>query len=155
MEQARVARGCSPAVGRGIARCVGYAGLQGRPVRLSPGSQLPWDLLGLLPLVLGAALNVVADQAFRAAKTTVKPFQESAALITDGVYRVSRHPMYLGFVLILLGLAILLGSLTPFLVVPVFAVLMDRVFIVVEERMLAEKFGQAWLDHKVKVRRWV
>jgi protein-S-isoprenylcysteine O-methyltransferase Ste14 len=115
----------------------------------------PWDLFGLLPLALGAALNIIADQAFRAAKTTVKPFQESTALITDGVYRISRHPMYLGFVLILLGLAILLGSLTPFLIVPVFAVVMDRVFIVVEERMLAEKFGQAWLDYKVEVRRWV
>jgi protein-S-isoprenylcysteine O-methyltransferase Ste14 len=115
----------------------------------------PWDLFGLLPLALGAALNIIADQAFRAAKTTVKPFQESTALITDGVYRISRHPMYLGFVLILLGLTILLGSLTPFLIVPVFAVVMDRVFIVVEERMLAEKFGQAWLDYKVEVRRWV
>lgn len=115
----------------------------------------PWDLFGLLPLALGAALNIIADQAFRAAKTTVKPFQESAALVTDGVYRISRHPMYLGFVLILLGLAILLGSLTPCLIVPVFAFVMDRVFIVVEERMLTEKFGQAWLDYKVEVRRWV
>ena len=115
----------------------------------------PSDLLGVLPLALGAALNIIADKAFRAAKTTVKPFQESAALITDGVYRISRHPMYLGFVLMLLGLAILLGSLTPLWVVPIFAIVMDRVFIVVEERMLAEKFGQAWLDYKAKVRRWV
>lgn len=115
----------------------------------------PWDLLGLLPLALGAALNIIADQAFRAARTTVKPFQESATLVTDSVYRTSRHPMYLGFVLILLGLAILLGSLAPFLIVPIFAVVMDRVFIVVEERMLAEKFGQAWLTYKARVRRWV
>jgi protein-S-isoprenylcysteine O-methyltransferase Ste14 len=115
----------------------------------------PWDLLGLMPLVLGIALNIIADKAFRVAKTTVKPFQESAALITDGVYRISRHPMYLGFVLILFGLAVLLGSLTPFIIIPIFAIVMDRVFIVVEERMLAEKFGQAWLDYKARVRRWV
>jgi protein-S-isoprenylcysteine O-methyltransferase Ste14 len=115
----------------------------------------PWDLLGLIPLVLGIALNIIADKAFRDAKTTVKPFQESAALITDGVYRISRHPMYLGFVLILFGLAVLLGSLTPFIIIPIFAIVMDQVFIVVEERMLAEKFGQAWLDYKAKVRRWV
>jgi protein-S-isoprenylcysteine O-methyltransferase Ste14 len=115
----------------------------------------PWDLLGLIPLALGIALNIVADKAFRDAKTTVKPFQESAVLITDGVYRLSRHPMYLGFVLILLGLAILLGSLTPFLVVPIFAIVMDRVFVVVEEGMLEEKFGQAWLDYKSQTRRWV
>jgi protein-S-isoprenylcysteine O-methyltransferase Ste14 len=122
---------------------------------VKPIIPFPRDLLGLLPLALGIALNVVADQSFRAAKTTVKPFQESAALITDGVYRISRHPMYLGFVLILLGLAILLGSLFPLLIVPVFAVVMDRVFIVVEERMLGEKFGQAWLDYKGRTRRWL
>jgi len=115
----------------------------------------PWQLIGVLPLALGAALNIIADRAFRVSKTTVKPFRESAALITDGVYRISRHPMYLGFVLMLLGLAILLGSLTPLWVVPIFAIVMDRVFIVVEERMLAEKFGQAWLDYKAEVRRWV
>ena len=117
--------------------------------------RIPWQLIGVLPLALGAALNIIADKAFRDAKTTVKPFQESAALVTDGVYRISRHPMYLGFVLILIGLAILLGSLTPFLVIPVYAFLMDRVFIVVEARMPEEKFGQAWLDYKRQTRRWV
>jgi protein-S-isoprenylcysteine O-methyltransferase Ste14 len=115
----------------------------------------PWDLLGLIPLALGIAINIVADKAFREAKTTVKPFQESAALITGGVYRISRHPMYLGFVLVLIGLAVLLGSLMPFFIIPIFAIVMDRVFIVVEERMLAEKFGRKWLDYKAKVRRWV
>lgn len=49
------------------------------------------------------------------AGTTVKPFQESTALITDGVFRLSRNPMYLGFVLVLTGIATLLGSLTPWL----------------------------------------
>ena len=117
--------------------------------------RFPWQLIGLLPLVLGAALNVIADNAFRDAKTAVKPFQESAALVTTGAYRFSRHPMYLGFVLILLGLAVLLGSLTPFVVVPPFALLMERVFIVFEEGMLAQKFGQAWLDYKQRTRRWV
>jgi len=63
--------------------------------------------------------------------------------------------MYLGFVLILLGLAVLLGSLTPFIVVPIFAAVIDRVFIVVEEQMLANRFGQAWLDYKSRVRRWI
>jgi protein-S-isoprenylcysteine O-methyltransferase Ste14 len=117
--------------------------------------QFPWNLLGLLPLVLGAALNIVADRDLRNAKTTVKPYQESTTLVTTGAYRISRHPMYLGFALILLGLAILLGSLAPFFVVPIFAVVMARVFIVVEEQMLAERFGHLWLDYKARVRCWV
>jgi protein-S-isoprenylcysteine O-methyltransferase Ste14 len=116
---------------------------------------LPWNLLGLIPLVVGVTLNFIADGAFRRAGTTVKPFQESSALLTDGVYRFSRHPMYLGFVLILIGVATLLGSLTPWVIITIFAVLMEVVFIQVEERMLEEKYGPAWLAYKKKVRRWI
>jgi protein-S-isoprenylcysteine O-methyltransferase Ste14 len=116
---------------------------------------LPWNLLGLIPLIAGIALNLVADSAFRRAGTTVKPFQESSVLLTDGVYRYSRHPMYLGFVLILIGGAILLGSLTPWIIIPIFVVLMEVVFIQIEEQMLEEKFGPAWLDYKRKVRQWI
>jgi protein-S-isoprenylcysteine O-methyltransferase Ste14 len=116
---------------------------------------LPLNLLGLIPLILGVALNLIADGAFRRAGTTVKPFQESAALLTDGVYSLSRHPMYFGFTLILIGVAILLGSLTPWVIIPIFAVLIEVVFIQIEERMLGEKFGPAWLAYKKKVRRWI
>jgi protein-S-isoprenylcysteine O-methyltransferase Ste14 len=116
---------------------------------------LPLSLLGLFPLIIGVALNLVADSAFRRAGTTVKPFQETATLLTDGVYSLSRHPMYLGFTLILIGAAILLGSLTPWVIIPVFVFLMEVVFIRAEERMLGEKFGPAWLAYKKKVRRWI
>jgi len=115
----------------------------------------PWNLLGIFPLACGIALNLIADNAFRTAKTTVKPFEESTALVTSGVFRISRHPMYLGFVLSLIGIAVLLGSLVSFFVIPIFAVLMDRVFIRVEERMLEAKFDQAWFDYEAKVRRWI
>jgi protein-S-isoprenylcysteine O-methyltransferase Ste14 len=63
--------------------------------------------------------------------------------------------MYLGFVLVLIGIAVLLGSLTPWFIVPLFAVLMDRVFISVEEQMLQARFGQAWSEYKAQVRRWI
>jgi protein-S-isoprenylcysteine O-methyltransferase Ste14 len=116
---------------------------------------LPWSLLGLVALACGILINVVADRAFRRAGTTVKPLEDSAALITSGVYRFSRHPMYLGLVLILVGIAILLGSLTPFLVILAFAFLLDRRFIVVEEQMLEQRFGQRWVEYKAGVRRWI
>ena len=125
---------------------------------LSPVAQLvsyPWQLLGLAPLLGGVALELIADSAFKKHRTTVKPFEKSAKLITDGVFYLSRNPMYLGFVLILVGMATLMGSLTPYAVIPVFAVLLDRVFVKVEERMLEEKFGQAWLQYKASVRRWI
>lgn len=70
---------------------------------LLPGKQVirfPWNLLGGLPFLAGVLLNLVADTAFKKHQTTVKPFEESSALVTSGVYSISRHPMYLGFVLL-------------------------------------------------------
>jgi protein-S-isoprenylcysteine O-methyltransferase Ste14 len=114
-----------------------------------------WRLTGLIPLAAGISLNIAADRAFQRAGTTVKPFEASTTLITTGVFRISRHPMYLGFVLILLGIAVLLGSLTPWLVIPIFVILIDRVFIQTEERMLAEQFGQSWSTYTAGTRRWL
>ena len=116
---------------------------------------MPWNILGVVPLACGIALNLVADKAFHQAQTTVKPFEESAALITTGVFRITRNPMYLGYVLILIGVALIVRSLTPYAVIAVFAILMDRVFIRVEEQMLEKQFGQAWVDYAKRVRRWI
>lgn len=115
----------------------------------------PWLLLGCIPLAFGIALNLVADRAFKNFNTTVKPFKESSALITTGVFRVTRHPMYLGMTLILIGLALLMGSLAPLFITPVFTILMDQIFVKKEEQMLEEKFGKNWLDYRSKVRRWI
>lgn len=115
----------------------------------------PWNFLGAVPLALGVVINILADSAFKKQETTVKPFEESKTLIMSGVFRISRHPMYIGFVLILIGLAVLMGTLTPYLVIVVFAFLMDFIFIRGEERMLEETLGENWLKYKKKVRRWI
>ena len=115
----------------------------------------PWNLSGIVPFAAGVLMNILADRAFKIHKTTVKPFEESEALITSGIYRLSRHPMYLGFVLILIGIAIFMGSLTPYSVVVVLAILMEVVFIRVEERMLEKNFGKTWLKYKAEVRKWI
>jgi protein-S-isoprenylcysteine O-methyltransferase Ste14 len=115
----------------------------------------PWNLLGVIPLVAGVILNLVADRDFKKHRTTVKPFEEATVLITTGVYWLSRNPMYLGFELILIGVALLLGSLTPFAVVIIFPILMEALFIRAEEQMLARQFGPSWLAYQKKVRRWI
>jgi protein-S-isoprenylcysteine O-methyltransferase Ste14 len=114
-----------------------------------------WNLLGLLPLVFGVLLNLVADRAFQQAHTTVKPFSQSSSLVTEGVYQISRNPMYLGFALVLIGIAILLRSLVPYLVIALFVLLIDRVFIRVEEKMLADQFGGQWEAYRKQTRRWI
>jgi protein-S-isoprenylcysteine O-methyltransferase Ste14 len=124
---------------------------------LIPGSQIissPWRYLGFLPLLMGVALNLLADQAFKRHKTTVKPFEESTFMVTSGVFRITRNPMYLGFALMLAGIAVLLGSITPWIVVAGFPMLMEKLFIQIEETMLEARFGSAWLEYKQRVRRW-
>ena len=115
----------------------------------------PWNLLGLLPLILGIVINILADREFHKTDTTVKPFEESSALITNGVYQFSRHPMYLGMALVLVGVAMLLGSLTPFVFIPFFVLLFNEIFIKVEEQMMKRQFGDAWNKYAKKVRRWM
>ena len=117
--------------------------------------EFPWRLLGILPLGLGIAINLLADREFKRHMTAVKPLEESTALISTGVFQLSRHPMYLGFVLILLGIASLAGSLSPYGVVLAFAFFMDIVFIRHEERDLEKSFGRDWLDYRDKARRWI
>ncbi|HUT19917.1 MAG TPA: isoprenylcysteine carboxylmethyltransferase family protein [Anaerolineae bacterium] len=115
----------------------------------------PWNLLGIIPLACGIALNLFADSAFHQAETTVKPFETPSVLVTTGVFRISRNPMYLGYVLILIGVGLLLRSLTPFAVIPVFGLLMDRVSIQAEEQVLQGTFGAAWQSYAGQVRRWI
>jgi len=118
-------------------------------------ARYPWNLLGIIPLVTGVFLNLKADAAFKREQTTVKPFERSRALVTTGVFQISRHPMYLGMVLILLGIAILMGSLAPLVVIVIFAALMELVFVRTEERMLEERFGPEWIAYRKNVRKWV
>ncbi len=116
---------------------------------------LPWRLVGVLPIAAGIALNIVADRQFKKFNTTVKPFQKSSALITDGCFRWGRNPMYLGMILIVSGSAVLVGSASPWIVVVALAILLDRIFIVREEKLLGETFGTGFQQYKQRVRRWL
>jgi len=115
----------------------------------------PWRLLGLVPLVVGVFLNIIADRTFKRYKTTVKPFERSRALITGGVFKLTRNPMYLGMVMILTGIAVLLGSATPWLMVLILCILLHCVFIKPEEQMLEATFGDAYREYRRGVRRWI
>lgn len=126
--------------------------------RLWPVGQwlgFPWRWLGLAPLVGGLLLATVAARRFLATDTPIRPFQQARRLVTEGPYRYSRNPMYLGLVLMLSGLALLLGTVTPLLVVPLFALVLDRTVIVPEEAILRATFGTAFDAYRRRVRRWL
>ena len=115
----------------------------------------PWTLAGIVPAVAGVALTLAGAFAFRRHRTPVKPFQVPTSLVQEGVFGFSRNPIYLGLILLLVGFALLLGSLTPFAVCVAFAVLLHYRFVITEERMLAERFGADWQDYSARVRRWL
>jgi protein-S-isoprenylcysteine O-methyltransferase Ste14 len=114
-----------------------------------------WRFAGLLPIAAGIALNIAADRQLKRLGTTVKPFQRSNALATNGVFQWSRNPMYLGMVLVVAGAAVLEGSISPWIAVAALAVLLDRVFVLREEKMLKETFGAAFEQYTQRVRRWL
>jgi protein-S-isoprenylcysteine O-methyltransferase Ste14 len=110
---------------------------------------------GVAVAVLGLALGAWAALLFRRAGTGIIPFRPATALVTRGPYRYTRNPMYLGLSTMLLGAGILMGSLTPFIVIPAFmAVIADR-FVAREEEMLEKTFNGAYLEYKARVRRWL
>jgi protein-S-isoprenylcysteine O-methyltransferase Ste14 len=124
---------------------------------LFPGGELPvvWRWFGLAPLIGGLALGGWAARLFKKHETTIRPGQISSSLMSYGPYRLTRNPIYVGMVLVLAGVALLLGSFTPWFVLPVFFWLIARNVIPVEEMMLAERFGQEYLEYRAKVRRWI
>lgn len=115
----------------------------------------PYRYLGVVLIVFGVFLNLWTDSLFKKHKTTVKPYESPTYLETSGPFQISRHPMYLGMVTILVGIAIALGSLVTFVLPMVFVILMETMFIPFEEKNLEEVFGRQYLDYKKNVRRWI
>ena len=115
----------------------------------------PYNWGGVALIVFGILIIAAPAVAFFRAETTIIPFQESSSLVITGLYRFTRNPMYVGMVLILVGTAVLCGSLSPFLVPVLFVLVINKMIISVEERMLERLFGDEYLEYKKKVRRWI
>ncbi len=115
----------------------------------------PAAYAGIVLLVLGIAMSASAVAAFKRLGTPVIPFQRSTALVTTGLYRFTRNPMYLGLVAALVGAAVLSGTLGAWLPIPAFVWILTTRFIHGEERFLEEIFGEAYVRYRRRVRRWL
>lgn len=113
--------------------------------------------LAAICFVFSGIFGVFALWSFKQASTTVNPVEVSKArtVVSSGVFRFSRNPMYLGLVLLLLCYSSYLGNIWGLLISWLFVLYMNRFHIVPEEQALAYKFGQDYLDYKAKVRRWI
>jgi protein-S-isoprenylcysteine O-methyltransferase Ste14 len=107
--------------------------------------------------LVGIALILAGAVAFRVAKTTVNPMQpgKTSSIVTRGVYKISRNPMYVGFLLILLSWAVFLSNIFSFAMLPVFVWYMNRFQIIPEEQALLAKFGTEYITYTKNVRRWL
>ena len=122
------------------------------------GVPLAWRVgVALVVAAVGAVFDVAGIIAFRRAKTTVNPMkpEKSAVLVSSGVYRITRNPMYVGMVFILLAWAVVLASLWALFGPILFAVCTTRFQIKPEERVLAARFGDEFASYRARVRRWL
>jgi len=127
---------------------------------VAPRFAFPWlhqPAIAIGLAVVGVLVAVLGVVAFRRAHTTVDPRypQNVSTLVTSGIYRVTRNPMYLGLLVVLAGWALWLGQLLPFLFLPLFVAILNRRQIAPEERALDRIFGASFAAYRAKVRRWI
>lgn len=108
-------------------------------------------------VLAGLLLALVGVLQFWRARTTVNPMSpaKTSALVSTGIYRWSRNPMYLGTALLLLGIAAWGSTLGGYLLVLAFCWFLTRFQIVPEERALLAAFGQEFAQYMARVRRWI
>ncbi len=128
--------------------------------RVGPWLELPHvaRIVAFVALALvGGAIAGTGNREFWRAKTTANPFkpQSASALVTSGVFRFTRNPMYLGVTIVLLGWAAYLCSAWALAGPVAFVLYINRFQIAPEERILSTLFGAAYSDYRSKVRRWV
>ena len=113
--------------------------------------------IALLFALAGAFIDLAGLASFRRARTTINPLrpQASSALVTSGIYRYTRNPMYLGMLAMLLGWGFWLSNALAIATSALFLVWMNRFQIAPEERVLSGLFGQAFTDYEKRVRRWL
>ncbi len=114
-----------------------------------------WRFIAVIVMLAGLLTTILAARLFHRLETPVRPFEQPQLLVTQGLFAYSRNPMYLGMVIFLIGYAVILGSLTPWLVIPVFVWVIQERFIKLEEAGLEQEYGDAYRRYQQRVRRWI
>ena len=104
---------------------------------------------------LGFLFGALALYEFRKARTTVDPHGSVKTIVSKGIYRFTRNPIYLGMACMLLGFPLTFGNVWGIVLTPVFILLMNSLVIQHEEAYLEKKFGDVYAGYKSRVRRWI
>jgi len=110
---------------------------------------------GPASIIAGVGLLGSFVEAFRRARTPIDPSSPTQTVVTDGPYRLTRNPAYLGMALTYAGIAIVANAPWALLPLPVVIAVIDRGVIAREERYLERKFGTPYVDYKRRIRRWI
>jgi protein-S-isoprenylcysteine O-methyltransferase Ste14 len=121
----------------------------------NPDLGLIGTVAGLLLISFGILLLIIAIGLFLARKTTVMPTRAPDKLVTEGIYRITRNPMYLGMLLILSGFPLMMDTIIGLICPVIFFFLMDRTVIPREEKVVESVFSKAFLEYKSHTRRWI
>ncbi len=123
----------------------------------SEQSLLPgmWYLIGIAPITLGLIVAGGAAWQFSKAETNIVPLTKSTTLVASGMFTFTRNPMYVGMVAVLVGTALLLNELWPWLVIVPFWFVIRLRFVRHEETLMEETFGEQYVEYKARVRRWL
>lgn len=111
--------------------------------------------LGLAMAFVGFLLGMGAFMEFRRARTTLDPHGTVKHLVTSGIYRFTRNPIYLGFLLMVIGLPLLSGWIWGLVLAPFYMMIMSRLVIEREEAYLERKFKSEYTNYTSRVRRWL
>ena len=111
--------------------------------------------IGYLFIALGIGLPVWGAQIFKRVETNILPYKSPDKLVTEGPFKFSRNPMYLGMLLVLIGAAVRLGVLESLYFVGLFFAVANWWYIPFEEGKMSKMFGDQFTDYKKQVRRWL
>jgi protein-S-isoprenylcysteine O-methyltransferase Ste14 len=113
--------------------------------------------IGILLLVLGLAILISAVRLFRKDKTTVNPLnpEQATKLVTDGIFKYSRNPMYLGMVFILSSMAVFFNLIGGIILIALFCIYITKFQIIPEEKAMSNLFSQDFNKYKQATRRWI
>ncbi len=141
-----------------VALCLGA--LMWLAAQIVPAIEVSQSLrigLSLVCVAIGLFFDLTALIAFLRVKTTPNPLRPltTSSLVSTGLYRFSRNPMYLGQLLVLLGWALFLSNIAALVLTPLFVLYLNRFQIIPEERALSKLFGAEFTAYKLRVRRWL
>ncbi len=115
----------------------------------------PFNLIGITLIILGLVFTILVKKQFEKNETEIHTFKTPSKFVTDGLFKYSRNPIYLGFTIALVGIWLVTGNLVALVGVLIFFLISNFWYIPYEEKIMENEFGNEYKIYKSRVRRWI